>query len=220
MDCLTVPGTESDLQCFTPNNASVSHGNLVLTTKTEKATCGSFDLRSATRDFTSGFVSMRRFKFMYGTVEFRAKFGGGRGSGAWPVVWMQDASCQASDPTGTNDNCNEQEIDIAEILQSDFTHINQQIHVNHFARNDGCTAAVTETSDNFHVYQLVWSPGSLVFKVDGAITCRIEKNYIPNAPMYVKICKPAGHQALEQSQSTVDDPNRLCEGHPGFRCGV
>ena len=78
---------------------------------------------------------MRNFNFLYGTVEFRAKFGGGVGTGAWPTVWMEDASCQASDPTGTDERCNGQEIDIAEILNSDFTHINQQIHVDNFNHN-------------------------------------------------------------------------------------
>ncbi len=165
----------SDLQCFTPNNVTVSHGNLVLTTKSEKTTCSSYDLRAGTHEYTSGFIAMRSFRFLYGTVEFRAKFGGGPGAGAWPTVWMQGASCQASDPTGTDDNCNDQEIDIAEILQSDFTHVNQQIHVNHFANNDGCKPSSTDTSQNFHVYQLVWGPGSLVFKIDGATTCTIKR---------------------------------------------
>ncbi len=176
----------SNLQCFTPDNVSVSGGNLVITTKSEFATCSSIDLPFATYRYTSGYVSMRNFNFLYGTVEFRAKFGGGANSGAWPVVWMEDASCQASDPTGTDDNCNGQEIDIAEILHSDFTHVNQQIHVENFSHNDGCNASTTDTSKNFHVYQLLWSAGSLVFKIDGATTCTIARNYVPNAPMYLK----------------------------------
>ncbi len=177
----------SNLQCFTPNNVSVSGGNLVITTKSETATCSSFDLPSATYHYTSGFVSMRDFSFLYGTVEFRAKFGGGTSTGAWPVVWMEDASCQASDPTGTDDSCNGQEIDLAEILDSDFTRVNQQIHVNNYTHSDGCKAFATDTSQNFHVYQLVWSAGSLIFKIDGTTTCTITQSYVPNAAMYVKI---------------------------------
>ena len=123
---------DSNLQCFRPNNVTVLGGNLVITTKRELATCSSFDLSLAAYRYTSGWVSMRNFHFLYGTVEFRAKFGGGMSTGAWPVVWMADASCQSSDPTGTDDNCNGQEIDIAEILQSDFSHVNQQIHVENF----------------------------------------------------------------------------------------
>jgi beta-glucanase (GH16 family) len=176
----------SNLQCFTPNNVSLIAGNLVITTKLEAATCESIDLPSAGYKYTSGFVSMRTFNFLYGTVEFRAKFGGGTGTGAWPVAWMEDAACQPSDPTGTNDDCNGQEIDIAEILRGDFTRVNQQIHVSSFTHNDGCTASTTDTSKNFHVYQLVWSPGSLVFKIDGTTTCALTASYIPNAPMYFK----------------------------------
>jgi beta-glucanase (GH16 family) len=173
-------------QCFTPSNVSLTGGNLVITTKFEAAHCESIDLKSAAYKYTSGFVSMRSFNFLYGTVEFRAKFGGGGGTGAWPVAWMEDSGCQPSDPTGTNDDCNGQEIDIAEILRSDFTHVNQQIHVNSFAHNDGCTASATDTSRSFHVYQLIWSPGSLVFKIDGTSTCTLTASYIPNAPMYFK----------------------------------
>jgi beta-glucanase (GH16 family) len=177
----------TNLQCFTPGNVSVSNGNLVITTRLESATCSSFDIAQAAHGYTSGYVSMRSFNFLYGTIEFRAKFGGGSGTGAWPVVWMYDAPCQASDPTGTDDPCTGQEVDIAEILNSDFAHVNQQIHVNNFKHNDGCTASTTDVSQNFHVYQLIWSAGSLLFKIDGATTCTIRGSYIPNVPMYVKI---------------------------------
>jgi beta-glucanase (GH16 family) len=177
----------SNSQCFTPNNVSVSDGNLVIITRPETSTCSSFDLPSATYNYTSGYVSMRRFNFLYGTVEIRAKFGGGVGTGSWPCVWLEDASCQASDPTGTDDNCNGQEIDIAEILNSKFDQVNQQIHVDGYTHSDGCTAYTSDTSQNFHIYQLVWSLGSLVFKIDGAKTCTITKSYVPNAPMYLKV---------------------------------
>ncbi len=177
----------SHLQCFTPRNVSVSNGNLVITTKLETATCSSFDIAQAAHSYTSGFVSMRNFNFLYGTIEFRTKFGGGTGTGAWPVVWMYDAPCQASDPTGTEGPCIGQEIDIAEILNSDFTHVNQQIHVDDFKHNDGCSASAADVSQNFHVYQLIWSAGSLVFKIDGATTCTISGSYVPSVPMYIKI---------------------------------
>jgi len=184
---------DSDLQCFTPSNVRVSHGSLVIETKIQAAACSSFDLAPAPRKYTSGFVAMRKFNFLYGTVEFRARFGGGFRTGAWPAVWMEDLSCQASDPDGTDDNCNQQEIDIAEILKSDFTHINQQIHVDNFTHNEGCTASVTDTSLNFHVYQLIWSPASLVFTIDGRTTCTIT-SHVPNGAMYVKIDVNAGKE--------------------------
>src|SRR5580700_56257 len=44
----------SSLQCFTPSNVKVSDGNLVILTKADTATCSSFDLSSATYNYTSG----------------------------------------------------------------------------------------------------------------------------------------------------------------------
>jgi beta-glucanase (GH16 family) len=208
----------SNLQCFTSNNVSLSDGNLVIVTRPETSTCSSFDLPSATYNYTSGYVSMRRFNFLYGTVEFRAKFGGGTNTGSWPCVWMEDASCQASDPTGTDDNCNGQEIDIAEILNSKFDQVNQQIHVDGYTHSDGCTAHTSDTSQNFHTYQLVWSLGSLVFKIDGATTCTITRSYVPNAPMYVKVDGfvgsaggPVNHESLPWT--TLVDYVRVTQGH-------
>jgi beta-glucanase (GH16 family) len=177
----------SNSQCFTPKNVSVAGGYLVIVTRHEAATCSSIDLPSATFNYTSGFVSMRRFNFLYGTIEFRAKFGGGANSGSWPSVWMVDASCQASDPTGTDDSCNGQEIDIAEIMHGDFSRVNQQIHVDGYTHNDGCTAYTSDASRDFHTYQMDWSLNSLVFKIDGKTTCKINKTYVPRAPMYIKI---------------------------------
>jgi beta-glucanase (GH16 family) len=134
------------LQCFSPSNVSVCGGDLILFTRAESTTCSSFDLATATYKYTSGFVAMRTFSFLYGTVEFRAKFGGGSRSGAWPVVWMADVSCQASDPNGADNRCNGQEIDIAEILHGDFKHVNQQIHVDNFTHDDGCDPRTSDTS--------------------------------------------------------------------------
>jgi len=176
----------SDLQCFRSSNVSERGGNLVLQTHRETASCESIDLKRATYEYTSSSVAMRSFRFLYGTVEFRAKFGGGNHSGSWPAVWMLDASCQASDPTGTDDRCNGQEIDIAEIMDGNFSQINEQIHVDGYSRHDGCEAPVWDASRNYHTYKLIWSPGSLVFKIDGSTTCKIEKPYVPNSPMYLK----------------------------------
>ena len=181
----------SSLQCFMPGNITVLGGELMITTRKQSAVCSSYDLPSASHAYTSGFLAMRSFRFLYGTVVVRAKFGGGTGTGSWPVIWMLDAGCQASDPTGTDD-CNGQEIDIAEILKSDFTHVNQQIHVDNLAHNDGCIAATPDTSRNFHEYRLTWSPGSLVYAIDGMTTCIITRSYIPNAPMYLKISVHVG----------------------------
>jgi beta-glucanase (GH16 family) len=193
----------SKYQCFTKDNVSVKDGNLVIETRKEPSQCGSFDLPQATYPYTSGFIAMRRFNFLYGTVSVRAKVGGGRQSGAWPVIWMADASCQPSDPTGTDDACNEEEIDIAELLGGDFHHLNQQIHTYAFRYNDGCKPAVEDLSQDFHLYELNWSAGLLVFRLDGVSTCRIEAPYVPDAPMYLKINVYAGGWGGPVNEATL-----------------
>ncbi len=107
---------------------------------------------------------------------------------------MADVSCQPSDPTGTDDTCNEQEIDIVEILNSDYTQINQQIHVNNFGNNDqNLQTGFSDPSANWHVYQLVWSAGQLVWKIDGTTTFTLTQAYVPNAAMYLKITQGVGY---------------------------
>ena len=195
---------DSNNQCYAPSNATVNNA-LFLRTYLQKATCTSFDepISTTQYSYTSSNVAMRSFNFLYGTVEWRGKFGGGANSGLWGIVWMLDASCQASDPTGTDNSCNGQEIDLTEILHSDFTHINQQIHVNYEAHNDGCTATVSDASQNYHTYDLVWSVGSLIWKVDGTTTCTITRSYIPNAPMYVKLTNIVGAFGRTINNSTL-----------------
>ncbi len=193
-----------------------------MVTKSETATCQSFDLKRATYRYTSGFVAMRSFRFLYGSVEVRAKFGGGNQSGAWPVVWLADGSCQASDPTGTDERCNEQEVDIAEILDGNFSQVNQQIHVDNLVHNDGCKPTAPDTSLDFHVYRLDWSKGMMIFKIDGKTTCTITKPYIPNAPMYLKITVFVGRYggAINDKSLPLGDRDRLREDYTGRKSFV
>jgi hypothetical protein len=176
----------ADTNCFTVANMSTSSAGLNLEAQLQSATCNSVDEATQDYSYTSGEIAMRSFNFLYGTIEFSGKFGGGTGTGSWPSVWMLDASCQPSDPTGTDDNCNSQEIDMAEVYGT-FTNVNQQIHVDNQTYDNGCTATTTDVSENYHVYDLVWSAGSLVWMIDGVTTCTVTESYVPSGPMYVKI---------------------------------
>jgi hypothetical protein len=174
-------------ECFTNGNISTSSAGLNLQSQLQSSTCASIDEATQGYSYTSGYIAMRSFNFLYGTIEFRGKFGGGTGSGSWPAVWMNDAGCQPSDPTGTDANCNLQEIDMTEVYGT-FTNVNQQIHTPNFGNhNDGCTATTSDVSQNYHTYDLIWSAGSLVWQIDGVTTCTITESYVPNAAMYVKI---------------------------------
>jgi beta-glucanase (GH16 family) len=115
--------SNNELQCYLPNNVAIARGNLVLTTRVETKICGDSEHAASDWDFTSAMVQWKTFRFTYGTVEFRAKLAGGKGS--WPAVWLLGADCQDSNVTCADNigTCNwphpgSDEIDIAEILFS------------------------------------------------------------------------------------------------------
>ncbi len=118
------------------------------------------------------------------------------GQGPWPAIWLLGQNCQPSRPTVYNastctwPNPGSDEIDITEILNSNHTVVNQQIHTQDASggrHDDGCRATVTDTSRNFHRYELSWSAGSIVWKIDGAQTCKVTGSYVPSGKMYLII---------------------------------
>jgi beta-glucanase (GH16 family) len=92
------------------------------------------------------------------------------------------------------------EIDITEILNSNHTAVNQQIHS--AGNNSGCTASTTDVSQDFHVYQLVWAAGSLEWKIDGTSTCKLA-NSIPSNPMFLIINTAMGGAGGSINNSTL-----------------
>jgi hypothetical protein len=174
-------------QCLLPRNVTAGGGALILTAQRKNATCASVDFPTASSyAYTSAEIAMKTFNFLYGTVEFRGKFGGGAKSGSWPAVWLYDASCQNSDPTGTDNNCTAEEIDITEILFGNFTQVGQYLHMPNLKYNNNCNALVTDVGLNYHTYDLVWAPGSLVWKIDGTTTCTMTSK-VPSHSMYLKV---------------------------------
>ena len=108
---------------------------------------------------------MASLSFTYGTVSVRAKLAGGRGT--WPAIWLLETDCQS--PTWLENNCawpapGSNEIDIAEILVSNLTSVNEQIHTedsNGAWESPGCSATASDVSQNRHTYTLIWAQGSL-----------------------------------------------------------
>jgi beta-glucanase (GH16 family) len=79
-------------------------------------------------------------------------------------------------------NAGSDEIDFVEVLSNDHTHINQQIHSG--SNNAGCSAPVSDASQNWHTYKMVWKKDSLVWYIDGVKTCE-QTAQIPSTPMFV-----------------------------------
>lgn|GEM_PF-3004702 len=146
----------------------------------------------------SGAVQMRSVNFTYGTVVVRAKMAGGDGS--WPAIWLLGAQCQqptwlTAGPNQTGYDCqwpsdtaDAAEIDIAEDLGATGTF---DIHENVLSNstNHSCFYDTgSDLSGTYHNYELDWSPGKLVFKVDGTPTrCGITGADVPSHPMFLII---------------------------------
>lgn len=179
-------GSNAEAQCYRPANVVEKGGSLVITTKVDTSCPG--------HRYTSGMVQWKSANFTFGTLEFRARFAGG--TGTWPAVWMLGAGCQKSN-VSTPDNvgsCNwpapgSQEIDVAEIYGGGRTSVHQGLIT--AAGTAGCNATTSDVSTNWHVYTLVWAPGSLTWKIDGRTTCTLREN-VPITPMFVMINTAVG----------------------------
>jgi beta-glucanase (GH16 family) len=182
------PGDASNAEigCYKPSNVTQSAGSLVIRTAADTS-CSGFN-------YTSGMIQTKSFAFTYGTVEFRAKFAGG--AGPWPAVWMLGANCQVSNVTSANNTppCNwpqpgSDEIDIAEIVAGNKGNVNEFVFMGN--GTGGCSTTTTDTSLNWHTYQLIWAPGHLTWKIDGATTCT-ETAHVPSTPMFLIINTAVG----------------------------
>ena len=107
------------------------------------------------------------FGFRYGKVEASIKLP--KGQGIWPAFWTLGENIDQIDWPGCG------EIDIIELVgyQSDAVH-----HSVHYTddENKRGTSTVTHSlssgvfNDSYHVFALDWTPGSLVYSVDGTVT--------------------------------------------------
>ena len=168
-----------EAQYYLPANAAVGNGSLGLTSLVDASIPGFW--------YTSSMVQWPTFNFLYGTLEIRAKLTGG--SGPWPSFRLLGTNCQDTNVSqpGATGPCNptqpaSEEIEVASILNSNLLAVNQQLHSG--VNNGGCLAPATDVSANWHTYGLVWAPGSLQWKIDGAITCTVTTG-VPASPMFL-----------------------------------
>ena len=193
--------SNNELQCYRPANVAEAGGLLTITTQVQTATCGDATHSPSSWNYTSGMIQWKTFNFKYGTIEMRAKLAGGQGP--WPALWLLGTNCQVSNETGADNfgGCNwpspgSDEIDITEILGA-MTSVNQAIHTTQGSYR--CTATTSDVSQNWHVYDLVWSPGKLVWHIDGVATCTIT-TAVPSTPMFLII-----NTAVAAGGSSVND---------------
>jgi beta-glucanase (GH16 family) len=177
-----------ELQCYVPTQDTLNGGYLVVTAIAQNTNCG----RSA--NYAAGEVQWPTFNFLYGTVEYRAKFAGGQGT--WPAIWLLGLDCQTTNPNagggGTANSCNwpqagSNEIDITEIKNGDFTHPYQNV-ISPSGSWTTCQPTVTDVTQNYHVYDFTWTSTSLKWYIDGALTCTVtDSSHIPTQAMFLII---------------------------------
>ncbi len=208
-----------EIQCYLPRNVSVGEGQLRITSRAEERTCGDAQHAPAGWRYTSGMVQFRSLSFTYGTVEFRARLAGG--AGTWPAVWLLGADCQASNLEGADNTgrCSwpapgSDEIDITEIKFGNQTTVWQNV-ISGSSGFQTCTPTVSDVSAGFHVYQLVWAPGSLRWTVDGQTTCSFTRQ-VPSTPMFLILNTAVGGAGgpvndSDLPQSTLVDYVRITQ---------
>ena len=102
-----------------------------------------------------------KFDFTYGRLDVRAKLP--KGGGTWPAIWMLGANF----PEVGWPNCGE--IDIMEHVGNDPGSIQSALHNPSSFGNTIYKRSVdiTDESDTFHVYSMIWSEEQISFYLDG-----------------------------------------------------
>lgn len=147
----------NELQHYTDrlDNAYISDGTLKIVAKKEEYTSS-----GTTKSFTSARLNSK-LQFTYGKVEVKAKLP--RTQGTWPAIWALGA------------NINEVpwpkcgEIDIMEQLFEDHLMVQSAVHVQGRYGDDPALQQIkiSDVTENFHVYGMIWDPEKIVFTVDG-----------------------------------------------------
>lgn len=166
---------DGELQSYTdrPLNASLDgKGHLAITARRERYTGP--DGRTA--DYTSARIDSRgRFEFAYGRVEARIRVPHGRG--LLPAFWALGSNL------GKVGWPESGEIDIVEVYGDDPLAVRGTLHGPRKGHGDYALQVTRRTKDplsnDFHVYGISWSPGRLVFRLDGVVYAVRHRSDLP-----------------------------------------
>jgi beta-glucanase (GH16 family) len=148
-----------ELQTYTSsrsNSALDGAGNLVITAQREGD--GSY---TSARLTTQG-----KFTPQYGRVEARIQIP--RGQGIWPAFWMLGADLPTNAWPGAG------EIDVMENVGSEPHRVHGTVHGPGYSGGEGLTSTYHHPqgwsfADDFHVFAVDWTPGSITWSVDGEV---------------------------------------------------
>jgi len=157
----------NELQFYTARASNVAtdgQGNLAITARSETYSGGGH-----TGSYTSAKIETRGlYATTYGSIQARIKLPAGRG--LWPAFWAIGADI---DQVGAP-QCGE--IDMMENLGHDPYTVHANIHGPTIPATPGgyapistTTRSATSLADDFHVFGVNWSPGSIQITLDGVI---------------------------------------------------
>ena len=172
----------NELECYTnqPQNVQVQGGNLVITALQQSVTCSD----GAQNNYTSARIKTQGlFSQAYGRFEARIKIP--QGQGMWPAFWMLGNNITSVGwPT-----CGE--IDIMENIGKEPATIHGSMHG---PSTTGPTSDATAAfnlpagqafADDFHIFAVEWSPGSVSFYVDSNLYETVTQSQWPSGGTWV-----------------------------------
>jgi len=145
----------SELECYTRENAWIEDGALVIEARKEELQGRSYtSARLTTQD---------KFDFTYGYLEVRAATPVGRGT--WSAIWLLPTDLRYGGYLRSG------EIDIAERVGYDAKRVHATLHTqqNNAVSDNAITASsrLSRKDDDYHVYFLLWREDSIEIGMDG-----------------------------------------------------
>ncbi len=171
--------SNNELEWYRPEQVAVADGTLRLTAAPNR-----FDASDGNSyDFTSGMVTTgptpddddAKVAITYGTVE--ARFRAPAGRGLWPAIWLLPAS-KESRP----------EIDLLEMIGQDPSELILHYHPkDRDADSPSKRVRVSnpDLAEDWHTVGVIWTPGKLVYTLDGKPIWTVTGQQVPSEPMYL-----------------------------------
>lgn len=162
----------SEEQAYVPEAIKISGGKLRIYAERIPT-----PYHGQTMPFRSGMITTKgKFAQTYGKFEVRCKLP--KGNGYWPAMWLLQKRPQNF----------QKEIDVMETVGNlptlasfNFHHLDENgNHKSYYSQWWG-----PDFTAGFHTYAMEWSPGRLVWYVDGVERNRLENHYVPDEDMYI-----------------------------------
>ena len=204
--------SNNETQCYDPQHAFIANGFLTLLIDKRTQTCQYYPAQAGSTPFsgtyTSAYVQMFNFPITINSdVIIRMKGVGCLSGGCWPALWMLGTGCEFSSwitadnityggvqpfvPSGTCNWPTSGEIDIFEQQGSPAgsdTVLDSRCNTFASGGTHAATYTISDSSANFHLYELRWTASSVQFVYDGTVQsgCTFTTN-IPPGPMFLNM---------------------------------